>query len=71
MGRSFKAPPRSDIEQWRKVEALWAAGFRFFSYRTYPDAEPLPERFKDVASFVQRNPNHPFRVRQPISSFGG
>jgi hypothetical protein len=63
MGRSFTTPKKTDVEQWKKVEALWNAGFRFHSYRGQPDAERLPARFKDVASFVRRNPNHPFRVR--------
>ena len=63
MGRSFKAPKRSDTEQWRKVEALWRAGFRFHSYRSQPEAEPLPDRLREVEDFVRRNPNHPFRVK--------
>ena len=62
MGRSFKAPKRSDAEQWQKVQALWLAGFRFWSYRSYPDAEPLPERLRDVDDFIRRNPKHPMRV---------
>jgi hypothetical protein len=62
MGRSFKAPKKRDAEQWAKVERLWNAGFRFFSYRSYPDAEPLPERLRDVDPFIRRNPAHPFRV---------
>ncbi|WP_282605297.1 hypothetical protein [Pelagibius sp. Alg239-R121] len=36
MGRSFKAPKANDAEQWEKVKPLWLAGFRFFSYRSYP-----------------------------------
>ncbi len=63
MGRSFKAPKKTDKEQWTKVQKLWDAGFRFFSYRSYPDAEPLPARLADVDSFVARNPHHPFKVR--------
>jgi len=63
MGRSFKAPKISDTEQWQKIEKLWRAGFRFFSYRSYPDAEPLPERLRDVDEFIVRNPDHPFRLR--------
>ena len=62
MGRSFAAPKRTDIEQWKKVEALWIAGFRFHSYRSHPDAERLPDKLKDVADFVRRNPRHPFRM---------
>lgn len=63
MGRSFKAPRRSDTEQWKKVEALWRAGFRFHSYRSCPGAEPLPNRLRDVEDFIRRNPAHPMRVR--------
>lgn len=66
MGRSFKAPKTSDAEQWRKVQALYAHGFRFFTYHSYPEAPPLPERYRDVASFVVENPDHPFRVAEPI-----
>lgn len=62
MGGSFKAPKRSDAEQWQKVQALWSAGFRFWSYRSHPDAEPLPERLRDVDDFIRRNPKHPMRI---------
>lgn len=62
MGRSFKAPKKSDAEQWEKVIALWSAGFRFWSYRSHPDAEPLPERLREVEAFVACNPNHPLRM---------
>ena len=62
MGRSFKAPKRSDTGQWEKVRALLNAGFRFWSYRSHPEAEPLPERLREVEAFVARNPTHPLRV---------
>lgn len=61
MGRAFKAPKSSDAEQWKKVEALWRAGFRFWSaWNT--DAEPLPSRLREVDDFIRRNPNHPARL---------
>jgi hypothetical protein len=63
MGRSFKTPKKSDAEQWDKVRALWEAGFRFWSYRSAPDAEPLPKRLRDVDAFIRRNPTHPFRLQ--------
>jgi len=63
MGRSFKAPQKADAEQWKKVRMLWEAGFRFSSYRSWPGAEPLPERLRDVAAFVGRNPDHPARLK--------
>ncbi len=68
MGRSFKAPPKNDKEQWLKVQALYAYGFRFFSYRSFPDAPKLPERLKEVEGFVAEHPNHPFRVAAPNKS---
>jgi hypothetical protein len=61
MGRSFKAPPAKDKEQWAKVRMLYDAGFRFFSYRSV-DAPPLPGRLSDVESFIRDNPTHPLRV---------
>lgn len=63
MGRTFKVPKRSDQEQWEKVRKLWKAGFRFESYRSFPEAEKLPERLSEVEAFIARNPEHPFRVR--------
>lgn len=66
MGRSFKAPRSRDKSQWKKVQRLYEAGFRFFSYRSYPDAEPLPKNLAEVEDFIDRNPNHPFRVGQPV-----
>jgi hypothetical protein len=53
----------SDSAQWKKVEALWAAGFKFGSYRSHPDAEPFPASLDEVVDYVRRNPNHPARVR--------
>ena len=63
MGRSFKAPKRTDREQWEKVQALWNAGFRFHSYRDCPEAEPLPDRLREVEEFIRRNRDHPLRER--------
>ncbi len=62
MGRSFKAPKRTDEEQWEKVATLWNNGFRFWSFRSYPDAEPFPDRLRDVPDFIKRNPVHPMRM---------
>ena len=68
MGRSFKAPPTKDLEQWAKVQALFAAGFRFFSYRS-TSGPSLPNRLADVEAFVRDNPAHPLRVAAPNNSF--
>jgi DNA-directed RNA polymerase subunit RPC12/RpoP len=62
MGRSLRAPKHNDEEQWAKVEALWNDGFRFWSFRSYPDAEKFPQRLRDVADFLRRNRDHPMRI---------
>ena len=58
MGRSFRAPRRDDVDQWTKVQTLYAHGFRFFSYRSY-DCAPLPDSLTAVARFLKENPAHP------------
>jgi hypothetical protein len=63
MGRAFKPPKKTDVEQWRKVEALWRAGFRFDFRTRRHEVEPYPERYSGVAEFIRRNPAHPFRVQ--------
>jgi hypothetical protein len=68
MGRSFKAPVSRNVEQWAKVHALYEAGFRFFSYRSF-DCPPLPDRLSQVAAFIRDNPDHPMRVAGPNNSF--
>ena len=54
----------SDIEQWKKVELLWGAGFRFIPNTGWRDVEPYPERLREVAAFIESNREHPFRVKQ-------
>jgi hypothetical protein len=61
MGRAFKAPKKTDSEQWQKVETLWRAGFRFWSVWS-TEVEQLPERLRDVEDFIRRNPTHPARL---------
>ena len=68
MGRSFKTPASRDTAQWAKVQTLYQAGFRFFSYRSY-DCTLLPARLSEVESFIRNNPGHPFRVAGPNNSF--
>ncbi|TWB30838.1 hypothetical protein FBZ88_102403 [Nitrospirillum bahiense] len=70
MGRSFKAPKRTDVAQWRKVEALWRRGYRFWSYRSHPGAEPLPATLKEVSGFLRRNPDHPMRLKPARAAAG-
>lgn len=68
MGRSFKAPPVKDTEQWAKVQALYQAGFRFFSYRSTL-GPPLPDKLSELEAFIRDNPAHPLRVAAPDDSF--
>ena len=65
MGRSFRAPAKNDLDGWKKVQALFSYGFRFFSYRSFERCPRLPERFKEVEAFVRGNPKHPFRIAEP------
>ncbi|MCU0570032.1 MAG: hypothetical protein MUF49_26085 [Oculatellaceae cyanobacterium Prado106] len=60
MGRAFKAPKRGDREQWKKVQTLYAFGFRFHLYRG--DYPALPERLREVGAFVAQYPDHELRV---------
>ncbi len=66
MGRAFKAPKRRDDEQWKKVQTLYALGFRFHRYGG--DYEPLPERLREVDKFVESCPDHELRVTEPDRS---
>ena len=67
MGRSFKAPKRTDIEQWTKVERLWRAGFRFPTNTGWREVEAYPERLSEVDEFIAANGDHPFRVKDQSS----
>jgi DNA-directed RNA polymerase subunit RPC12/RpoP len=66
MGRSFKAPKRRDREQWKKVQKLYALGFRFDRYGGgYPS---LPDRLREVDRFVEQYPEHELRIAEPERS---
>ena len=62
MGRAFKTPSSDDAEQWKKVQSLYAYGFRFHGYGNRSDLVPLPDRLREVEAFVKANPEHPYRV---------
>jgi hypothetical protein len=55
MGRAFKAPPKGNVNQWRKVELLIRNGFQFYPNRygwagapkTLREAEAIVERLRD------------------------
>jgi hypothetical protein len=67
MGRSFRAPSNRKRDQWEKVQRLWDAGFRFWSYRSFPDAERYPDSLREVDDFIRRNREHPMKIK----GFGG
>ena len=48
LGRTFRAPKRSDVKQWKKVEILWQAGYRFHS--AWGGA--LPDTLKEAEMFI-------------------
>lgn len=61
MGRTFRAPRRDNLEQWAKVMALYAHGFRFVGSGSHSDP-PMPKRLREVEGFVRANPKHRCRV---------
>jgi len=64
MGRSFTSPKASDIKQWKKVQGLYAAGFRFIG-SGHHDSLPLPTKLSEVERFLQENPKHYLKVATP------
>ena len=64
MGRTFKTPKQSDKNQWKKVELLWKAGFRFIGHGR--DGPPLPKTLQEAAAFIANNPEHPLRIAPDI-----
>jgi len=64
MGRSFKAPKTSDLKQWKKVQLLYAEGFRFVG-SGYHEGENLPKSLSEVDAFLRRNLDHPLKIAAP------
>jgi hypothetical protein len=63
MGRSFRAPSNRKRDQWEKVQRLWGTGFRFWSYRSFPNAEHYPDSLREVDDFIRRNRDHPMKIK--------
>jgi DNA-directed RNA polymerase subunit RPC12/RpoP len=63
LGRSFKAPRKSDIRQWQKIERLWQAGYRFHTNTRRLFGPPFPRTLQEVDDWIANNPRHPFRRR--------
>src|SRR3982751_1460370 len=56
LDQKFKAPRTSDLKQWRKVQALVEAGFRFgtvsrHEYKGAYSYAKYPEKLSEVAAF--------------------
>lgn len=54
-GRHFKAPKKTDIKQWEKIEFLFQHGFRFQKIRlgtNHYDTVPYPETIAQAKEFV-------------------
>lgn len=49
MSKKFHAPPKSDKDAWRVIEAVVSHGFRYHTV-----AEPYPTHLRDVSGFVER-----------------
>lgn len=64
MGRSFKAPRRTETRQWEKVQRLWAAGYRFHTNTRRQRVPAFPNKLRDLDKWIKQNPNHPFRLRE-------
>lgn len=55
LSRKFKAPPRSDIAQWAKVEALVKLGFRFDTvYDADGGTVRYPTNARGIPAFVKK-----------------
>jgi len=51
MGLDFKAPPKDDLAQWKKVRILAEHGYRYFSCGCGGPGE-RPKELRDVAAFL-------------------
>ena len=55
VGRKFKAPRRTNDEQWKKVELLLASGFRFNTLYENGVAIRYPETLQEAKAFVREH----------------
>ena len=64
MGRSFTAPKKNDIKQWKKIYGLYVEGFRFFG-SGFHTSEKLPDKLSDLNDFLSRNNEHYLKICKP------
>ncbi len=66
--RKFKAPRRSDLQQWEKVRFLLEHGFRFFSVRDDSGSYVrYPETLAEAREFVRKYRNQAWEPIAPGS----
>ena len=51
MGRSFRVPSKSQNRQWKKIEMLFNAGERFWSYGR---SEKIPNTIRETKNYVKK-----------------
>ena len=64
MGRHFKAPKKSDIKQWKKIEFLNENGFRFQKIRygsKHHETVAYPESLEEARVFVEKFRKYAFK----------
>jgi hypothetical protein len=54
MGRDFKAPRTSELAQWKKVEVLFRAGFKYWSCGCSGPGE-RPKYLREVPEFLREH----------------
>lgn len=63
-GRHFKAPKKSNLKQWKKVEFLFEHGFRFQKIRPVKnslESVPYPETLEEAKVFVEKYKSYAYK----------
>jgi len=71
MGRNFSAPKKEDHKQWRKVQLLYAHGFRFVGSGNH-NGPNIPKTLADVELFLpQGKTPHKLRLNLALGKNRG
>jgi hypothetical protein len=68
MGIHFKAPKKTDIQQWKKVELLIQAGFDFQTKEN--PWGPFPKSLRETPDFIERNQKRLFEIHKGKNEMG-
>ncbi len=60
LGRSFKAPRKTEKQQWEKVRRLWSAGYRFHTNTRRQAVQLSLNNFAMLTSGSNKTPNTHF-----------